>query len=236
MDNALIVSLTLIIAIMIAIALYYVIKKLLKPRLHVKSEKPKSLVTDPDMSLGVRRELRSDYLRSSFGWINSECSTANSISSVIQDLKFHLSAFQSYDCLMYNLVREHKDRIANSDLETTDLMESMLTLISEVCFSYDRVQCKLDDILNTDESKKEDKSKVASKEDMQFIMFNYQLLSTLGQRIQNSIYSVFDIENERSLIIPYTMNVQTIMTEADRKLIGFDRMGIQNRKDKGMQR
>ncbi|WDM85146.1 hypothetical protein K6025_04865 [Ehrlichia sp. JZT12] len=236
MDVGSTIALTLIIAITIAIALYYIIKKLLTPKLHVKSDKPNSLVSGPDIS-GVRsRKLRSDYLRSSFSWINSESSTANSMSSIMQDLKFQLSAFQSYDCLMCNLVQEHKDRVVGNDPKDTDLMEIMLTLISELCFSYDRVQYKLNSILEANKLKKEDMSKVASEEDVQFVVYNYQLLNTLGQRIQNSIYSVFNIESERSLIIPHTMNVQTIMTECDRKLIGFDQMKMQNQKNQGMKR
>ena len=227
--------LVLSIVIVIAIALYFIIKKLLAPKLHVKScDMPSNILSHPDPTLGIHRTLRADYLRTSFGWIASESKTANDISSIIQDFKFHLCALQSYDGIMYNLVQEHKDRIDNNDKSSSDLMKDMLNLISEVYFSYDRTQNKLNDLLEIKSSR--NVRNVASIEDIQFSMFNYELLNSLGQRVMNSIYSVFNMENDRSIIVSYTMSVQCVMNECDRKLVSFEQMKPQNTRGGAMRR
>ncbi|MGN7618677.1 MAG: hypothetical protein ACTJLM_01560 [Ehrlichia sp.] len=205
---------------LLAIALYYAVKKLCESKLHVKSyerleSRPSTAVTKTTLERCA--VLDRNYLSSTMEWLPYELRAVYNMQALMQDLKFQLSALRNYELILCSIMEVYisKEEISES------LVKNMDEAVDKMRFHYGRIECKLSDCLRDEVVK----DKAVGSEDIKCASFNCQLLNAMGQQLLNFIYSVFDVSEERQVIESYTMNVRSIMSEVDRKIMIYDAKG-----------
>ena len=194
--------------VLLVVALYYFIRFLLKPRLHIKSY-------DMQVSQDEKRGFPDNYLPSTFVMLDFERETGADVGSVARDFRFQLSAVYSYQDVM----RFIADHCSNSGSDSKNLSKAIRSFSEHIsCLTY-----VIDDCLNKilKESERSPLS-VVPRDVYDKMLSNYRQLYIIGGKIKDyaatAFNSVYDYETLRFC----GLAVEVIRTECERKLFIFD--------------
>ncbi|KJV65584.1 MULTISPECIES: hypothetical protein [Ehrlichia] len=199
----------ILVAVFCAVALYYLIRFLLKPKLHLPEydDIPRSL------TVGVKNfSMPRSYLRSTFIMYNFEQETVDNIISMVRDLRFQLSSVYCYRDLLRNLegCEEKSDEgiIVQQKIKSCDSMASSFSC---------EIQKALEAALEESES-----SVVASSNTCNSVVLFYKQLHELGREIKECVSDIFSEVYDTQAHVAYNLTIESIMTECERKLFIFD--------------
>ncbi|WP_395878039.1 hypothetical protein [Ehrlichia muris] len=213
MDNSGIVGLVvgLLVVTFFVVVLYYLMRFLLKPRLHVSHyDIPRGSTVEDPSSLTPHT-----YLLSAFVMQDFEHKTAYNLISVTRDLRFQLFSVYCYQDVVRNTVDGCEE---NSD-DGVNLRQNMNLCYKDLSCFAQAIQRNIDKAL--EESKK---SETASKRLHREIVNNYEQLCQLGTKIKCYLQERFNPVYDMQTLTAYNLCVASIMTECERKLFVFNGM------------
>ncbi|AHC39737.1 hypothetical protein [Ehrlichia muris] len=211
MDTSEIVGLVvgILVVAFFAVVLYYLMRFLLKPKLHVpQHDIPRGSTVEAPGILPPHTYLRSTFVMQSF-----EYRTAANLISVMRDLRFQLFSVYCYQDLIRNIVgysEDHSDDVVN-------LRQNMNLCYKDLSCLSQEIKTTLDAALDESE-----RSVMASQEIYDKVVNNYEQLRQLGQKMKGYVYEMFKEGDNLQALTAYNFSIESIITESERKLFIFN--------------
>ncbi|AHX04199.1 hypothetical protein [Ehrlichia japonica] len=216
MDTSGIIGLVVgILVFVFLVVLYYLIRSLLKPKLHLKSDDVlKDSVVDSGKKTQPNAHLQAAVI------INFDRRTATNAISVARDLRFQLSSVYCYQNIVRHLVDASDECIDPSESSPP---ERITNLDMKLCQFAEEIKNSLVATIEIAEE-----STVVPKEIYSAMVDNYNVIYGLGQHLKELLQEVFSPTYDLQTIMAYNLAIEAVRTECTRKSFIFNSTGVSN--------